>query len=133
MATRIQDLFLIQAAMTVATNEDLSHGIQYLDAAGVPIPLAGISFLAKFKKDPASNAPYLVLASAGMVVNVDVSVPRGLFLTEGGLGVLGFYAPFSQMARRPIAGTYAFDALASADGVTRRVCAGTLTIAQGVT
>ncbi|UIY44149.1 hypothetical protein [Methylobacterium radiotolerans] len=132
MATRIQSLFLVQASITIASNEDMQETIAFFENDGVtPIPLDGIEFTAIAKTDRASNAPYVAWATLGAALKLPSQTPRGLFLTSGNL--LSFYAPFRSSGQRPIAGSYVFDALASADGLTRRVVDGTLTVIQGVT
>jgi hypothetical protein len=132
MATRIQDLFLAQAHIEVATNEDLDVAIAWYEADGTtPISVEGIGFAAIVRPGPASLAPYLALASDDVALALSGSVPRGLILRSG--NVTGLYAPFTQLPRRPIAGSLVFDMIATADGVTKRVVDGTLTIIQGVT
>lgn len=132
MATRIQSLFLVQASITIANNEDMQETIAFFEADGTtPISLDGIEFSAIAKTSRASNAPYVAWATLGAALKVPAQTPRGLFLTSGNL--LSFYAPFKNAGQRPIGGGYVFDALAAADGITRRVVDGTLTVIQGVT
>ena len=131
MATRIQSLFLVEGAFTVANNEHFSESIAFYDPAGNPIPLDGIEFTAAARANRASNAAFVGFATAGSFLDLPTSVPRGLILTSG--NVLSFYAPFRDMPRRPLPGAYLLDALASADGLSKRVFDGSLTVIQGLT
>lgn len=132
MATRIQSLFLVEAKIVVANNEDMFESIAFFDAANQPIPLDGIEFTSRVRADRRDSAPTFVgFATQGSVQSLPKGTPRGMILISG--NVMGFYAPFSQRAARALPGDYVFDTLASADGIVKRVVDGTFTLIQGVT
>lgn len=131
--TRIQSLFLVQARFVIANNESWLDAIAFYDVQNQPIPLTGITFRAVVRTDRASRATYIGLASPGVFLDLPANTPRGLILTGGEAGnVLAFAADFDTK-NRPQAGDYVFDAIGSADGMTRRVVDGTLTLLEGIT
>jgi hypothetical protein len=130
MPTRILELPLIEVEIVVATNEDWRDAVQFPDADGAPIPLAGIGFWGVLRASASSQAAYCRFVTPGLVV--PLATLSGAFVVGGGGLTLGFSVPASVM-RDASPGAYPFDAIALADGVTRRVLKGTVTIEKGIT
>lgn len=132
LATNILNLPLIDATIVTGNNEDWLDAFAYLDGAGAPISLDGISFTSVVRhltEDPAA----VIVAStlAGPVLG---GLKQNGRLAVGGTGgnVVAFNVPASTMRRLPPR-DYVFDMTGTADGITRRLATGKVTITEGVT
>ena len=129
MATNIQALPCQLFGMTVANNEDWRDSWPYLDSGANPISLAGIA-LDFTLKSVATGALVVVASTAASVGGLPLN---GAVASGGDSGeVAGLNVPRTTMLRIPAATAgYTFEMQARADGITRTVARGTVTILQG--
>ena len=129
MTTRIFDLPCLLFDMTVGNNEDWRDSWPYVDALGNPIPLLGIGL--DFTLKSLATGALLVVASTG--TNVGGLPLNGRVASGGTAGnVCGINVPRAAMQRLPaLAAGYAHETQARADGITKTVARGVVTITQG--
>jgi hypothetical protein len=111
----------VAMAMTVATNADWLDGLEYWDlqAPPQPIDLDGIAFELELRSSP----------PAATVV-IQASTDNGLIVVYDNTWQL--LVPAATMLLLPPA-TYVYDMLGVADGYTRMLASGTVSVVQGVT
>ena len=127
MATRIFDLPIYNFDMVVGRNEDWRDSWPYRDAAGNPISLAGIAL--DFTLEFLSTGALAVVASTGTSVG---GLPLNGRVASGGANdeVFGLNVPRTTMLRLA-AGRYAHEGQGRADGITRTIARGFVTVLQG--
>ena len=129
MTTRVFDLPCLLFDMTIGNNEDWRDSWPYVDALGNPIPLLGITL--DFTLKSLATGALVVVASTGTSVS---GLPRNGYVASGGLAgnVCGINIPRATMLRLPAAASgYAHETQAHADGDTRTIARGLVTILQG--
>jgi hypothetical protein len=121
MPTNILYMPQVVMDMTVSTNADWLDGLEYQDlqTPAQPIDLSGIAFELELRADPPAAT---VVLRCG---------------TDNGLIVVYFntwqlLVPSTTMLLLPPA-TYVYDMLGMADGYTRKLSSGNVTVVQGVT
>jgi len=119
MTTQILNLPKLTVAATVETDEDWLTSIAFVDASNNPIALTGIAFATEVRLTPTDATVWL---SAGTATS-DLAIASN---------VLSFNVLATRMIKIP-PGAYVFDIVATADGHTRNVVSGALTIGQGIT
>lgn len=127
--TRIFDLPTYVFDMTVGNNEDWRDSWPYVDSLGNPIPLLGIAL--DFTLKSLATGALLVVASTGSSVG---ALPLNGRVASGGTAanVCGINVPRAAMLRVPAAPAgYAHETQARADGYTRTIARGLVTILQG--
>jgi hypothetical protein len=121
MATNILYMPVVAMTMTVGTNEDWLDGLEYQDLQSPPQPimLDGIDFEMELRSNPPA-ATVVLLASTdnGLIVIYD--------------NTWQLLVPATTMLLLPPA-DYVFDMLGRADGYTRQLASGTVTVVQGIT
>ena len=129
MTTRIFDLPCLLFDMTVENNEDWRDSWPYVDALGNPIPLLGQAL--DFTLKSLATGALVVVASTGTGVG---GLPLNGRVAAGGTAgnVCGINIPRLAMQRLSAAmGGYAHETQARADGVTKTIARGLVTITQG--
>jgi hypothetical protein len=121
MATNILYMPQVAMDMTVTTNADWLDGLEYhdLQVPSQPINLAGIAFELEMRANPPDATVVLRCAT-----------DNGYIVTYANTWQL--LVPATVMEIVPPA-TYAYDMLGMADGYTRILSSGTVTVVQGVT
>jgi hypothetical protein len=121
MATNILYMPQVIMDMTVATNADWLDGLEYQDlqTPAQPIDLDGIAFELELRATPPAAT---VVLRAG--------TDNGLIVVYANTWQL--LVPATLMETLPPA-TYVYDMLGRADGYTRQLSSGNVTVVQGVT
>ena len=129
MATRIFDLPRYVFDMTIGNNEDWRDSWPYLDALGQAIQLPGIAL--DFTVKSLSTGAILIVASTGTSVG---GLPINGRIASGGvaLNIVGLNIPRLTMTGLPAAvAGYAHETQARADGITKTIARGLVTVTQG--
>jgi hypothetical protein len=121
MTTQILNLPKVTLQATVATNEDWLSVVAFVDANNNPIALDGIAFTSELR---ATAGDATVWVSAGTATSD--------LVTTSGQNTLKWNVLAARMGK-VAPGTYVFDAIGTADGHTRELVTGTLTVTQGIT
>lgn len=108
-------------AVVVNTNEDWLTNVAFVDGGGAATVLDGIAFTTKLRHIADDATVWITAGTA----TADMTI-------TGGSNVLKFNVLAARMAKvQP--GDYVFDVLATADGHTRALVSGTLSVLHGVT
>jgi len=107
--------------MTVATNTDWIDGLEYHDdqSPSQPIDLGGIEFIMELRANPPAATVVLLASTVNGLIAVYANTWQLL-------------VPAVTMALVPPA-DYVYDLLGKADGYTRRLASGGVTVVQGIT
>jgi hypothetical protein len=121
MATNILYMPQVSMDMTVATNADWLDGLEYQDLQTPPQPidLSGIALELEMRSSPPAATVVLKAATDNDLIIIYDNTWQLL-------------VPATTMLLIPPA-TYVFDMLGRADGYTRTLASGTVTVVQGVT
>ena len=129
MATRILDLPCLVFDMVVANNEDWLDAWPYRDGAGNPISLAGIAL--DFTTQSLATGALVVVASTGADVG---GLPLNGAVASGGVAddVCALNISRATMLRVPaVTAGYAHETQARADGITKTIARGFVTVTKG--
>lgn len=120
--TAVGSLPLHPVDAETCTNEDFRLVLAYADAAEAPIALTGIAFALQGRATrDAHEAAFAASSGAGTIT-----------IGGAGNGTLTVAVPVATMRRVPPA-VYVVDIVATADGISRRVADGTVTVVRGIT
>lgn len=121
MKSNILAIPLLTVAITTTKNEDFLDSITIKDLDLNLIDLSGIDLRCQVRLSPGHPVVWLDLSTAGATL-----------INGGASGTISFKVRKDAL-RFVDPGSYVLDMIASADGATKRVVDGTITIVQGVT
>jgi len=128
--TQILNLPLLKFAMSIANNEDWTDAWAYVDEAGDPLSLAGITLTMMLRERAEYPTAQVIASSVSGSIN---GLPQNGSITSGGdgLNVVALAIPRATVSRLA-PGDYIFEVQAAGEGVFRNIATGPVTVQSGV-